>query len=78
MKVSKFLFQLDITIADFGSNNVGVLLGYSNSSFASQTTDSTDSVPQFVAVGDFNNDKKLDFATINEGTDSLQILLRTC
>jgi hypothetical protein len=28
MKVSKFLFQLDITIADFGSNNVGVLLGF--------------------------------------------------
>jgi hypothetical protein len=31
-----------------------------------------------VVVGDFNNDTKLDFAVVKEGTDSLTILLQTC
>ena len=31
-----------------------------------------------MAVGDFNNDRKLDIAVANNGTDSLNILLQTC
>ena len=34
--------------------------------------------PFSVLVGDFNNDRKLDFAVANNGTDSLQIFLQTC
>jgi hypothetical protein len=30
-----------------------------------------------VVLGDFNSDTKLDFAVLNEGTDSLEILLQT-
>jgi hypothetical protein len=121
--------QLDIVVANFGCNNIGVLLGYGNGSFAKQMTYLTDSAPQFVAVGyfnsdslldiivaipdtnnigiflgygngtfadlvtfpmhygslpfsvavgDYNDDRKLDFAVVNEGTDSLEILLQTC
>jgi hypothetical protein len=36
------------------------------------------SLPLSVAVGDFDNDRKLGFAVVNEGTDSLKILLQTC
>jgi hypothetical protein len=45
-----------IVIANFGSNNVGVLLGYDNGSFAKQTSYSSISGLQFVAVADFNSD----------------------
>ncbi len=38
----------------------------------------TDSAPESVGVGDFNNDRKIDFAVVNEGTDNLKVLLETC
>jgi len=121
--------RLDIVVANFRSNNFGVVLGYGNGAFANQTTYFTESAPHFIAVGDFNsdcfldiilaildvnmigifvgygngiftdlvkfsmdyeslpssvvvddfnNDRKLDFAVVNEGTDSLKIILQTC
>jgi len=121
--------RLDVVVANFGSNNVGVLLGYGNGSFANQMTYVTGLGPQFVStgdfnndtfvdiivaipdtnnigillgygngmfanvfkvslnygsspfmigIGDFNNDRKLDFAVANEDSDSLSILLQTC
>jgi hypothetical protein len=57
---------------------MGIFLGFGNGSFANQMTYSTGSYSISVAVGDFNNDRKLDFAVINNGTDSLKILLQTC
>ena len=120
---------LDIVVANYDFNNVGILLGYGNGSFRSQTTYRIDSHPCSVAVGDFdndsipdiivanydsntlivlleyhsglfanraiiqlefgshpfsvvvgdfNNDRKLDFTVANSGTDSLQIYLQTC
>ncbi|CAF4367094.1 unnamed protein product, partial [Adineta steineri] len=36
------------------------------------------SSPISLAVVDLNNDKQLDFAVVNEGTDNLKILLETC
>ncbi|CAF5152200.1 unnamed protein product, partial [Rotaria sp. Silwood1] len=51
--------MLDIIIANQGSNNVGIFLGYGNGEFASlipfSIGDGSD--PFFVVVGDFNNDK---------------------
>jgi hypothetical protein len=38
---------------------------------------SNGSLPFSVAVGDFNNDRKLDFSVANYGTDNLQIMLQT-
>jgi hypothetical protein len=35
-------------------------------------------LPFSVAIGDFNNDRKLDFAAANEGIDNLKILLQIC
>jgi hypothetical protein len=52
--------RLDIVVANFDSNNIGVLLGYGNGSFANQTIYSMGSAPQFVAIDDFNNDIFLD------------------
>jgi hypothetical protein len=71
---------LDIVVAIPDNNNIGILLGYGNGSFADLQKVSLKygSSPFMIGIGDFNNDRKLDFAVANEGTDSLSILLQTC
>jgi hypothetical protein len=71
---------LDIVVANYGSNNLGVFLGYGDGTFAEMTPVSLEygSRPFMILVGDFNDDRKLDFAVANDGTDSLQILLQSC
>jgi hypothetical protein len=69
--------QLDIVVANTGTNNIGVLLGYGNGSFAAIVTYSIEgnSTPVAVAVGDFNNDGQLDIAVANSGADNVGVLL---
>ncbi len=69
---------LDIVIANHGSNNLGILLGHGNGTFANMIRMPIEygSHPFFVPVGDFNNDRKLDFAVANNGSDSLQFFLQ--
>ncbi|CAF4470791.1 unnamed protein product [Rotaria sp. Silwood2] len=69
--------QLDIVVANSGTDNVGILYRYDNSTFASQITYSTGSrsQPYSVAVGDFNRDHLLDIEVANYGTNSIGILL---
>ncbi|CAF3237129.1 unnamed protein product [Rotaria socialis] len=71
---------VDIIVANYGINNVGILLGYGNGLFLDVNLFSMgyESLPFFVSVGDFNGDRKLDFAVINEDSDSLEIFLQTC
>ncbi|CAF1400696.1 unnamed protein product [Rotaria sordida] len=70
----------DIIVANHDNNNLGALLGYGNGAFASIILFPLDygSNPFAIVVGDFNNDRKLDIAVANNGTDSLNILLQTC
>jgi hypothetical protein len=69
--------RTDFAVANYGSNTVGVLLGYGNGSFSSMITYPTgyDSFPIFVAAGDFNNDHVLDIVAANFGTDNVAIFL---
>ncbi|CAF4309273.1 unnamed protein product [Rotaria socialis] len=69
--------RLDIVVANFGTNNVGVLLGYGDGTFADQTTYTTGdySGPSAVAVGDFNSDGRLDITIANSGTNNVGVLL---
>ncbi|CAF4628800.1 unnamed protein product [Rotaria sp. Silwood2] len=71
---------LDIIVANYGTNNIGVLLGHGNSSFASIKffSISYGSLPFSILVGDLDNDGKLDFVVANEGADNLNIFLQTC
>jgi hypothetical protein len=69
--------QLDIAVANSGTNNIGILLGYGNGSFANQMAYSTGSgsFPSCIMVGDFNNDHYLDIIVANSDTDNVGIFL---
>jgi hypothetical protein len=68
---------LDITVANNNGNNVGVLLGNGDGTFKTQTTYSTGTVstPTSVAVGDFNQDARLDIAVAILGSSTVGVLL---
>jgi hypothetical protein len=66
--------HLDIVVANFGTNNIGIFLGLGNGSFIRQTELSTGSSrPVFISFINLNNDTVLDIATVNYGTDSISI-----
>ncbi|MBZ5600040.1 MAG: FG-GAP-like repeat-containing protein [Acidobacteriia bacterium] len=66
--------KLDVVVADFGSNNVSVLLGHGDGTFRPALNYRVGTGPQSVAVGDFNGDGKLDIAVANSGSNDLSIL----
>jgi len=67
---------LDIVVANYGINSIGVLLGYGNGNFANQIITSLGSSrPLSLATGDFNKDNLLDIAVANYGTLNIAILL---
>jgi hypothetical protein len=66
--------RLDIAVANFGTNNVGIFFGFGNRSFTSQTEISTTaSRPISICVADFNNNTVFDIATANYGTQSVSV-----
>ena len=68
--------QLDIVVANYGSDNVGVFLGCGNGTFTVQTTYTTGlgSDPYSIAIADLNQDMYFDIAVVNSGTNNLGLL----
>ncbi|CAF4887954.1 unnamed protein product, partial [Rotaria sp. Silwood2] len=67
---------LDIAVANYGTNNIGVFLGNKNGKFANQSVFSLNSSrPFFITVGDFNNDNQTDIVVANPDSDTVSILL---
>ena len=66
---------MDIGVANSGTNNIGIFLGFGNISFSNQSTYPTgvDSSPYSLSVGDFNNDTLLDIVVANYGSDNVGI-----
>ncbi|CAF4948368.1 unnamed protein product, partial [Rotaria sp. Silwood1] len=67
--------RIDIVVANYGYDNIGVLLGYGNGSFTKQITYLTGSRPASVAVGDFNKDNRLDIVVANSNDINVSVLL---
>ena len=69
--------KADLAIANFGSNNVTILLGNGNGSFtaAAGSPIMVGTAPSSIAVTDFNSDGKQDLAITNEGSSSVTVLL---
>jgi hypothetical protein len=69
--------QLDIAVANYGTSNAGVFLGYGNGSFAIQMTYETgyQSWPSWITIEDFNSDNQSDIAVANYNNNNIGILL---
>ncbi len=71
---------LDIAVAIFGTNNVGLFLGYGNGSFASPLffASGFGSHPFAVAFADLNKDDSVDIVVCNNGYSTIEILSKVC
>ena len=70
--------HMDIVVANYGTDNVGVLMGNSDREFTSMMTypTGTASRPYCVAVADLNNDNSLDIVVTTSETDNIVVLPR--
>jgi hypothetical protein len=67
---------LDIVVANYGNNNIGIFIGHDNGHFDTQKLFSTGSShPLFITMGDFNNHDRLDIVVATYGTDNVCVLL---
>ena len=68
---------LDLAVSNGPLNNVAILLNNGNGYFYITSSFSTGpfSNPNSIAVGDFNNDSRLDLAIVNSGQNNVGILL---
>jgi hypothetical protein len=67
--------KLDLVVANFGTNNVSVLLGNGDGTFQTPEQYTVGTSPRSVAVGDFNQDGNLDLAVANWVSGSVSVLL---
>jgi uncharacterized repeat protein (TIGR01451 family) len=65
----------DIAITNSASNNVGVLLGNGDGTFAAPANYAVGSDPTAIATGDVNNDGNDDIVTADAGSGDVSILL---
>ncbi|CAF4982467.1 unnamed protein product [Rotaria socialis] len=65
----------DIIVANYNSNNVGVLVNNGSGTFLTQSTYATGANPRAVAVVDVNSDNKLDIIVGNAGSNTVSVLL---
>ncbi|CAF2127258.1 unnamed protein product [Rotaria magnacalcarata] len=66
---------LDMVVTNYGSHNIGILLGKGDGTFQNQITYSTGifSHPYFVLVNGFNGDMRKDIVVANYGSNSLEL-----
>jgi hypothetical protein len=69
--------RLDVAVAYTGtsSTSVAVMLGAGNGTFLAPTTYTVGTNPQGIAVGDVNQDGKLDVVTANQSSSTVSVLL---
>ena len=72
--------HLDIAVANYGTNNIALLLGYGNGTFESPLFFPTgyNSQPIAVAFGDLNQDKLVDVVICNNGYNTIEIFSKNC
>jgi hypothetical protein len=67
--------KMDLVTANFGSDDLSILLGNGLGGFSAQTNISVGNQPIFVICADFNNDGKIDLEVANQGSNTVCVLL---
>jgi len=67
--------RTDLAVANFGSNDVSILLGNGDGAFQNQGTDAVGSSPYALVTGDFTGDGRTDLAVANFLSNDVSILL---
>ena len=67
--------KADLAVANGSSNDVSILLGNGNGTFASAVPYGAGTVPVSVAIGVFDGDGKADLAIAKDGSNDVSILL---
>jgi hypothetical protein len=67
----------DLAVANYGSDNVSVLLNLGNGTFAAPVNYAAGSSPLLVAAADMNSDGRPDLAVADRG-DGVSVLLNAC
>ncbi len=67
--------KADLAVANYGSDNVSVLLGNGDGAFQAAVDYSAGSDPRSVAIGDFNGDGRTDLAVANYSSNDASVLL---
>ena len=72
--------QLDIAVANYGTNNVCILFGDGNGTVIKETSYplAYDSRPNSIVFKDLNNDGWEDIAVVTSGIDNIKLLLNIC
>ncbi len=70
-------YHADIGVANSGTDSIGIFLGYSHNSFASEVVFSTvdNSSPYSIAAGDLNNDTFVDVVVANSKSNNMGVFL---
>jgi hypothetical protein len=68
----------DLAVANYGSDNVSVLMNQGDGTFAAAVNYSTGSGARSVAAADLNGDGWPDLAVANYGSGDVSVLLNTC
>ena len=67
--------RTDLAVANYGSNDVSILLGNGDGTFQPQVTYAVGSFPYALVTGDFTGDGRTDLAVANSGDNDVSILL---
>jgi len=67
--------KLDLVAANYGSNDVAVLLGNGDGTFQAAVNFAVGTNPHSVTLADLNGDGKLDVATSNLESNTVSVLL---
>ena len=67
--------NVDLAVANSGSNNISLLAGNGAGSFAAASNIAVGTNPSGIVAGQFNGDTRLDLAVTNTGSDNISVLL---
>ncbi|MFM1876123.1 MAG: hypothetical protein RL266_1860, partial [Bacteroidota bacterium] len=69
--------EKDLLISYPLENKVALLTGNGDGTFNSPQTFSTDNYPEFIALGDFNEDNAMDISALNFNTQNVSVILNS-